>query len=114
MPARFLLLLLHGTEDSLRGVRKRVLLTLLATLLAALLAGAAVASAPPSVEARAVLVADGRTGDVLYERNADRRMPMASITKLMTALVTLEHARPRETGHRLARRPWAEAAPRSS
>jgi D-alanyl-D-alanine carboxypeptidase (penicillin-binding protein 5/6) len=91
-----LLLLLHATEDSLRDVRKRVSLTLLATLLAALLVGAAAAASPPSVEARAVLVADGRTGDVLYARGADRRMPMASITKLMTALVTLEHAGPRE------------------
>ena len=43
-----------------------------------------------------MLVVDGRTGDVLYADDADRRLPMASITKLMTALVTLERARPRE------------------
>jgi D-alanyl-D-alanine carboxypeptidase (penicillin-binding protein 5/6) len=71
-----------------------VLLTALALLLAA--AGAAAAAAPPPVDARAVLVADGRTGDVLYALNEDERMPMASITKLMTALVTLERARPRD------------------
>jgi D-alanyl-D-alanine carboxypeptidase (penicillin-binding protein 5/6) len=91
------LLLVHATEDSLRNVRKHVRLTLLAGLLAALLAGAAAASSPPRVEGRAVLVADGRTGDVLYQRGADRSMPMASITKLMTALVTLEQARPGQT-----------------
>ncbi len=91
------LLLLHASEDSLRGVRKHVLVTLLAALLAALLSGAAAAaSSPPPVEARAVLVADGRTGDVLFERAAGQRMPMASITKLMTVLVTLEHSRPGE------------------
>lgn len=79
-------------------MRKHVAVTLAAVLLVALFGSAGVAaSTPPPVEARAVLVADGRTGDVLYERNADASMPMASITKLMTALVTLEHARPGDT-----------------
>jgi serine-type D-Ala-D-Ala carboxypeptidase (penicillin-binding protein 5/6) len=40
-----------------------------------------------------VLVATG-SGEILYERGADRRIPMASITKLMTALLTLEHTKP--------------------
>ncbi|MGH3023647.1 MAG: D-alanyl-D-alanine carboxypeptidase family protein [Gaiellaceae bacterium] len=77
-------------------MRPRVVLLLLVLVL--LLAGAspAAGSTPPPVEAKAVLVADGRTGDVLYAEDADRRLPMASITKLMTALVTLERARPRE------------------
>jgi D-alanyl-D-alanine carboxypeptidase (penicillin-binding protein 5/6) len=94
---RLFLRLVHPSEDSLRGVRKHVLVTLAVVLLVALLANAAPAASPPRVDARAVLVADGRTGDILYERNADRQMAMASITKLMTALVTLEHARPQET-----------------
>lgn len=69
----------------------------LAVLLAVLLAAAvAAASTPPPVRAQQVLVADAESGDVLYSLNADRRMPMASITKLMTAIVTLEHARSRE------------------
>jgi serine-type D-Ala-D-Ala carboxypeptidase (penicillin-binding protein 5/6) len=75
-------------------VRKRAVAIVLASLLAAPLGGVAAASTPPPVEARAVLVADGRSGDVLYEQNADGRMAMASITKLMTALVTLENVRP--------------------
>ena len=48
---------------------------------------------PPSSSARAVLVATG-AGEVLYERNAERELPMASITKLMTAIVVLERKRP--------------------
>ena len=43
-----------------------------------------------------MLVADGETGDVLHARNADDRVAMASITKLMTALVTLENRRGRD------------------
>jgi serine-type D-Ala-D-Ala carboxypeptidase (penicillin-binding protein 5/6) len=50
----------------------------------------------PESSARAVLVADGRTGDVLHVENPNRRLPLASITKLMTALVALERARPGE------------------
>jgi D-alanyl-D-alanine carboxypeptidase (penicillin-binding protein 5/6) len=58
--------------------------------------GGAVAQEPPSFRARAVIVADGATGEILFEQNADSRVPIASITKIMTALVTLEQARPAE------------------
>jgi len=61
-----------------------------------LLAGTAGAAEPPPFAARAVLVANGKTGGILFERNADKRLPMASITKVMTALVTLERAKPGE------------------
>jgi D-alanyl-D-alanine carboxypeptidase (penicillin-binding protein 5/6) len=64
--------------------------------LAASSRAAAADSAPPPFDARAVLVVNGATGEVLYERNADRRLAMASITKLMTAIVTLERTRPAE------------------
>jgi D-alanyl-D-alanine carboxypeptidase (penicillin-binding protein 5/6) len=56
----------------------------------------AVAQEPPSFRARAAIVADGATGEILFEHNADRRVPIASITKIMTALVTLEQSRPAE------------------
>ena len=66
--------------------------------LLALAAPAAVAAVgaratPPHVEARAVSVEDGATGQPLLRRNARERVPIASITKLMTVLVTLERAR---------------------
>lgn len=43
-----------------------------------------------SLNSSAVLVIDQRTNEVLLEKNADVALPIASITKLMTALVTLE------------------------
>lgn len=54
-------------------------------------AAAAHAAAPPPVNAHAFLVVDARTGDVLAASNAHTRMPIASITKLMTVLITLQH-----------------------
>lgn len=71
-------------------MRRRLLLVLVA-LAAASPAEAAVD--PPPSSARAVLVATGK-GEVLYARNAARELPMASITKLMTAIVVLDRKRP--------------------
>ncbi len=47
---------------------------------------------PPvgGVYARNAIVLDPATGQVLYEKNADRSAPIASLTKLMTAMVFLD------------------------
>ena len=50
-------------------------------------------AAAPRPDARAWLVENGATGEVLAAHAAAARVPIASITKLMTVLVTLEHAR---------------------
>ncbi len=52
------------------------------------------APSPPSVSAQSAVLTEGDTGDVIYEKNADQRLPMASTTKIMTALVALEHVDP--------------------
>jgi D-alanyl-D-alanine endopeptidase (penicillin-binding protein 7) len=44
----------------------------------------------PDVRSRSVLVLDRTDGSVLYARDADSSVPIASITKLMTALVVLD------------------------
>jgi D-alanyl-D-alanine endopeptidase (penicillin-binding protein 7) len=47
--------------------------------------------APPGgVWASSAIVLDPATGKVLYEKNAERSVPIASLTKLMTALVFIE------------------------
>jgi D-alanyl-D-alanine carboxypeptidase len=48
------------------------------------------AVAPPRVVAKAAILADEATGQVLFERNAGVGRAMASTTKVMTALLTLE------------------------
>lgn len=47
------------------------------------------------VEAKAAILMDRATGMVLWEKNADWRLPMASTTKIMTAMVILDHGRDR-------------------
>jgi D-alanyl-D-alanine carboxypeptidase (penicillin-binding protein 5/6) len=49
-------------------------------------------AAGPSVDARAYLVEDGRTGDVLLAHNEARQVSIASLTKMMTVLLALERA----------------------
>ena len=45
----------------------------------------------PSVTAETAVLIDAASGEVLYDKNADQKMFPASITKLMTILLALEH-----------------------
>ena len=45
---------------------------------------------PISTDSRSVAVIDAETGESIYEKNADTARPMASITKIMTAMVVLD------------------------
>ena len=62
-------------------------------LAAALLAAAgpkAVGAPPPDPPCRTAILTDLDTGTVLYEKEADRQVPIASITKVMTLLLAFE------------------------
>ncbi|MBL8472218.1 MAG: D-alanyl-D-alanine endopeptidase [Rhodocyclaceae bacterium] len=48
------------------------------------------ADGSPNIKSAAVLVQDSSSGEILYSRNADSVVPIASITKLMTAMVVLD------------------------
>ncbi len=49
-------------------------------------------SAARAETARAAILIEAETGRILYEKNAHEPLPMASTTKVMTALVALENA----------------------
>ena len=51
---------------------------------------------PPSIKASALYLVDLKSGRVLLEKNATRRLPPASLTKVMTALVAMEAASPQQ------------------
>ncbi|WP_215781882.1 MULTISPECIES: serine hydrolase [unclassified Paludibacterium] len=44
----------------------------------------------PRLSAQSVLVLNGNSGEPLYEKRVDQRQPIASISKLMTAMVLLD------------------------
>jgi serine-type D-Ala-D-Ala carboxypeptidase (penicillin-binding protein 5/6) len=46
----------------------------------------------PYIPATSAYLLDPETGDVLFQKNSDQPMPMASTTKIMTAIVVLENA----------------------
>lgn len=50
--------------------------------------------AVPSVSAQSAVLVESTSGDIVYEKNAYLRLPMASTTKIMTAIVAIEHADP--------------------
>lgn len=53
-----------------------------------------IVGAQPVTTAKSALVIDSETHDVLYQKNLDTVRPIASITKLMTALVIVESQLP--------------------
>lgn len=63
---------------------------ILALLLLWMAAPVAAASGGPQVSAKAALLMEATTGKVLYEKNAQEKLPMASTTKVMTALLAVE------------------------
>lgn len=65
---------------------------LLAVAAAALVFATPAQAGAPAVSARAYLVVNPATGEVLAQHRAWARVPIASITKLMTVLVALDHA----------------------
>ena len=82
-------------------MKKRWVAALLAALLLLLPAAAQAESAlaqgepleselPMEADAVSVLLLDARSGTVILEKNADEQRPAASLTKLMTILLTLE------------------------
>jgi D-alanyl-D-alanine carboxypeptidase (penicillin-binding protein 5/6) len=50
------------------------------------------AEEPTDLYARSAVLMDADTGRILFEKNGNEKLPMASTTKIMTLLVTLENA----------------------
>jgi serine-type D-Ala-D-Ala carboxypeptidase (penicillin-binding protein 5/6) len=70
-----------------RGLALALSLVAFATL-------AAPAASQPDPSAPSALLVDARNGEILFERSPEERRSIASATKLMTALLTLERAAP--------------------
>lgn len=51
---------------------------------------AAQSAAPPTIQAQGAILMDGKTGQILYEKNAYQQLAPASTTKIMTAIIAIE------------------------
>ena len=71
-------------------IRRFLSVFLLTCLLCALFTPQALALEDPDIRAKAAILVDGETGTVLYDKNMHEELPMASITKVMSALLVLE------------------------
>ena len=65
--------------------------TLILSILVPVSAEPQESSSQPSVSARSAVLADGESGNIVWSKNADERLPMASTTKIMTAIVAIEN-----------------------
>jgi D-alanyl-D-alanine carboxypeptidase (penicillin-binding protein 5/6) len=73
-----------------RPIRRATLVVLVLAVVAAVAAPATAAPSVPEISADSAIVVNAANGEVLYARSPDRRRAIASTTKLMTALLTLE------------------------
>lgn len=79
----------------LKNPKDRIIAALITLLLIfALFSLAVIASEGISVSAKSAVLYETGRGKFYYTKSADTRLPMASTTKIMTALVALEHASP--------------------
>lgn len=61
------------------------------------LAAGTAGAAPPTLSAQAAVLMDAKTGQVLYDRNMNKKLAPASTTKIMTAIIAIESGRLDET-----------------
>ncbi len=86
-------------------MRKIIPAFIIAAFALAILPQPALADGEHKLSAHSAIVLCADTGDVLFEKNADERMLIASITKIMTAIVVIENA---ELDERIVIRPeWS-------
>ena len=76
---------------------KKTITILLALFLMVSAAAPARAEETPAVSAEAAILIEAESGEVLFEKNAQRPMLIASTTKIMTAMIVLERCDPEQS-----------------
>ncbi|WP_347549894.1 D-alanyl-D-alanine carboxypeptidase family protein [Pseudalkalibacillus hwajinpoensis] len=79
-------------------IRKQKWLLLTATyLIAAALSPILVSAEGPDIQSESAVLMDGKTGQILYDKNGNQEMYPASITKIVTALMAVESGKLNES-----------------
>jgi D-alanyl-D-alanine carboxypeptidase (penicillin-binding protein 5/6) len=81
----------------IRGVGRVRVTVLAAAAVLGLAHSPSAVAAPPAIRAPAAILVEPATGDVVFQREASRPRAIASTTKLMTVLLTLERAKLSQT-----------------
>ncbi len=68
-----------------------ILMLSLVSILLAKPAALAASAACPDPQGQAALLMDSNSGRILYDKNSQQRVPPASVTKIMTALLSIEN-----------------------
>lgn len=78
--------------NRLNTIKKISILFMLAFILVSSFPSVSLAAqTPPEISAEAAILIDMKTGEVLYEKNADKVLEPASIAKVLTAMLTIEN-----------------------
>jgi serine-type D-Ala-D-Ala carboxypeptidase (penicillin-binding protein 5/6) len=88
-----------------RQGRLRAVLAIAAAILLIALPGSAAAASPPRPDAKAWILIDPRDDSVLAAKAPNKRLPIASTTKLMTAYLALHELKPNQVVTAPAYRP---------
>ena len=72
---------------------KKILLFISILFLTSTILPPSISYAVPSVDAKAFVLMDAKSGIILDSNNEDQKLPPASTTKVMTAIITLEKAK---------------------
>jgi D-alanyl-D-alanine carboxypeptidase (penicillin-binding protein 5/6) len=75
------------------AIRAAASILALFAVLALVAAPARAAEAPPPLSASSAILMEASTGEIVYQRAAEKRRSIASATKLMTALLTMEKSK---------------------
>lgn len=82
----------HSTSNLISPIIQKTNLSLAENIwLPKLIPSALADTTAPEVTAKAAFFIDINTGQVLFEKNENDRLPIASLTKIMTVIVTLEN-----------------------
>lgn len=76
--------------------RKLILLVSFCLCFTLLFAGPASALGPEELISEAVMLVDANTGEILFSKNPDEQLSMASTTKIMTLILSIEMSTPDE------------------
>ncbi|MFU0799910.1 MAG: D-alanyl-D-alanine carboxypeptidase [Xylanivirga thermophila] len=70
---------------------KKIIRILAVLVCISILGGEMCFAAPPEIAAKGAVLMEVESGRILYEKNARKKMPMASTTKIMTAILAIEN-----------------------